>query len=259
MSSREFPLKPTQDLASFIARTTLDTIPDKVVEKSKWLIIDGIGVTLGGYRQIGEKILLFVETLGGEPTSTIMGSGHRISGPLAAYANGAMSHFLDYDDINKNMGGHPTGPVLSAVLAVGELDEAAGEDLLLAYILGIETETKIGRAIIHSLYGSGWHPTAVLGNLGAAAACSKLLHLNTRETLMALGIAVSTSSGIKQNFCTMVIPLHIGQAAKNGVMAAMLAKSGWVADEHILEGDFGFCNLFCGKDTYDLNLSLIHI
>lgn len=245
-------MTPTQELASFIAKTEFGALPDEALEKSKWLIIDGIAVTLGGYRHIGEKILAFVRALGGEPTSTIMGSGHRINAPLAAYANGAMSHFLDYDDLNQTMGGHPTGPVLSAVLAAGELVGATGKQMLLAYILGVETETKIGRAILHNLYGSGWHPTSVLGNFGAAAATSKLLGLNAKQTLMALGIAGSTASGIKQNFGTMIKPLHIGQAAKNGVMAALLAKEGWIADEHILEGNFGICNLFCGKGTYDL-------
>ncbi len=246
-------MDPTEKLAVFVAETRLSDIPPPVLSQCKQPIIDGVAVTLGGYPCIGEKILEFVSELGGRPVSTIVGAGHKTSAPLAAYANGILAHVLDYDDLNENMGGHPTAPVLSAVLAVGETMQATGEQLLLAYILGVETETKIGRALIKTLYGRGWHPTAILGTLGAAAASSKILGLDAEKTLMALGIAGSSASGLKQNFGTPTKSLHIGQAAKNGVLAAMLAQKGWIADRMILEGRFGFCNLFCGPDSYDLS------
>lgn len=246
-------MNPTEKLAAFVAETRLNDIPPAVLEHSRLPIIDGVAVTLGGYPPIGEKILEFISELGGRPVSTIAGTGYKTSAPLAAYANGTLAHVLDYDDLNESMGGHPTAPVLSAALAVGEMVQATGKQLLLAYILGVETETKIGRALIKTLYGRGWHPTAILGTLGAAAACSKLLGLDTEKTLMALGIAGSSAGGLKQNFGTPTKPLHVGQAAKNGVLAAMLAQKDWVADRSILEGHFGFCNLFCGPNSYDLS------
>lgn len=246
-------MNPTERLAAFIAETSFDSVPREVYEKSKWPIIDYLAVTIRGYLDAGQNIVSFVKDLGGDPVSTILGAGYRTNAPLAAYANGTMSHVLDYDDLNENIGGHPTGPVLSALLAVGEMLEATGEELLLAYILGVETETKIGRAVIKTMYDLGWHPTSILGTLGAAAACSKLLGLDAERTLMALGIAGSTAGGLKQNFGTMTKSLHVGQAAKNGVLAAMLAKNGWISDRQILEGHFGFCNLFCGRGKYDLD------
>jgi 2-methylcitrate dehydratase PrpD len=123
----------------------------------------------------------------------------------------------------------------------------------LAYIIGVETETKIGRAMIKTLYGSGWHPTSVLGVMGAAAACGKLLGLNPEQMITALGMAGSFAGGLKQNFGTLTKSLHIGQAAKNGVMASMLSRNGWTAAPDILEGDVGFGNLFCGRGAYDLS------
>ena len=245
-------MNSTESLAAFIAETPLECIPREVLEKSKWSIIDSLAVTLGGYSQIGEKIVAFVEELGSKPVSTIVGAGRKASTPLAAYANGTLSHVLDYDDLNESMGGHPSGPVLAAILAVGEMVNASGEQLLLAYVLGVETETKVGRPLIQTLYRRGWHPTAILGTLGATAACCKLLGLDAEKTLMALGIGGSCASGLKQNFGTLTKPLHVGQAAKNGVLAALLARKGWVADREILEGRFGFCNLFCGPGNYDL-------
>jgi 2-methylcitrate dehydratase PrpD len=79
-----------------------------------------------------------------------------------------------------------------------------------------------------------------------------VIQLNKNQTLMALGIAGSQASALKQNFGTMTKPLHVGQAAKNGVLSALLASRGWTADREILEGHFGFCNLFAARGVYDL-------
>ncbi len=246
-------MNPSERLAAFIAETSADQVPQEVLEKSKWPVLDGLAVTLAGYpHEVGRTMTAFVRELGGNPQATVLADGFRTNAPLAAYAIGALAHAQDYDDLNVNIGGHPTVPVLSALLPVGEMVHATGKEFLLAYILGVETETKLGRAIIKIHYNLGWHPTATLGSLGAAAACSKLLGLNGEKTLMALGIAASGSSGLKQNFGTMTKPLHVGQAAKNGVLAALLARRGWTADRQILEGHFGFCNLFCGAGRYDL-------
>ncbi|MBW2307103.1 MAG: MmgE/PrpD family protein [Deltaproteobacteria bacterium] len=246
-------MNPTEKLAAFVAETTADKVPREVFERSKWPVLDGLAVTLAGHNhEVGRAIVSFVRELGGNPVATVLADGFRTSAPMAAYANGTLSHALDYDDVNVNIGGHPTVPVLSAILAVGEMVKATGQEFLLAYILGVEAETKLGRAIIKVFYNLGWHPTSTLGTLGAAAACSKLLGLDAEKTLMALGIAGSAASGLKQNFGTMTKPLHLGQSAKNGVLAAMLAQRGWTADRRILEGHFGFCNLFCGRDQYDL-------
>ncbi len=246
-------MKPTEFLAEFIAQTSWEDIPDEAIQKSKWPILDGIAVTFGGLpHEVGKTIVAFVKEQGGNPAATILGDGHRTSAPWAAYANGTLAHAIDYDDVNEHLGGHPTAPVLSAALAAGESSGASGKDILLAYILGVEVETKIGLAINKVHYNLGWHPTATLGTFGAAAACCKLMKLNRDQVLMALGMAGSQASAIKQNFGTMTKPLHVGQAAKNGVLSALLASRGWTADREILEGHFGFCNLFAGRGLYDL-------
>lgn len=237
-------MKPTRKIASFIAETTCGDIPDGVSEIGKRLITDGVAVALGGFSEIGEKVGAILKTLGGTGKSTMLGSGFRTNAPMAAFANGTMSHVLDYDDISVTMGGHPTGPVLAAALATGELAGANGAEVMLAYLLGVEVECKIGGVFKRSLYGSAWHPTAILGVFGAAVASSKLLNLNANEITTALGVAASLASGIKRNFGTMTKSLHVGQAAKNGVMAALLAKDGWDANDEILTGKFGLFDAF---------------
>jgi 2-methylcitrate dehydratase PrpD len=246
-------MKPTEFLAEFIAKTSWEDIPAEAVQKSKWPVLDGIAVTFGGLpHEVGKTIVSFVKELGGNPAATILGDGHRTSAPWAAYANGTLAHAIDYDDTNHHLGGHPTAPVLPAALAAGESLGASGKEILLAYILGVEVESKIGLAINRVHYNLGWHPTATLGTFGATAACCKIMKLNQEQVLMALGIAGSQASAIKQNFGTMTKPLHVGQAAKNGVLSALLASRGWTADRQILEGHFGFCNLFAGRGLYDL-------
>jgi 2-methylcitrate dehydratase PrpD len=180
----------------------------------------------------------------GAPVATVLGSGFRASSPDAALANGTMAHALDYDDVTKSMSGHPSVPLVPAVFALGEELSVSGEKVLEAYIVGFEVEAKVGRAVNPSHYEKGWHATSTLGVLGAAAAGAKLLGLSTEKTRMALGIAASQASGVRLNFGSMTKPFHAGNAARGGVMAAMLAGRGFTADREVLEKPLGFCHVF---------------
>ena len=113
-------------------------------------------------------------------------------------------------------------------------------------------ETKLGPAIGEPHYALGWHATSTLGTLGAAAACARLLRLDVERTWMALGIAASLAGGLQQNFGTMTKPLHAGWAARNGVVAAELAASGFTADRCALEGESGFLRAMSGGAEVDL-------
>jgi 2-methylcitrate dehydratase PrpD len=170
-----------------------------------------------------------------------------------------MAHALDFDDVNWSMNGHPTVPLLPAVLALGQEVHASGADVLLAFVLGFEVETKIGLGVNPRHYDLGWHATSTLGTLGAAAASAKLLGLGVEQTRMTLGIAASTAAGLRQNFGTMTKPLHPGQAAMNGVTAAQLARLGWTADANILEAPYGFCQLYAGANQCNLDDIVKHL
>lgn len=243
----------TQHLAAFVQQTHYEALPAVAVERAKQAIIDTIGTTLAGATDpAGDILTRYVTQLGGLPQASILGKGVRTSAPQAALVNGTMAHAYDYDDVNWSMSGHPSVPLLPAILAVGEAQGVSGRALLTAYILGFEVETKIGRGINPLHYQLGWHATATLGVLGAAAAVAKLLALSTEQTAMALGMAASMASGLRQNFGTMTKPFHPGHAAMNGVMAATLAHMGFTADSHILEAPFGFAQLFTGTGDYQL-------
>ena len=246
-------METTKRIAEFIVHTKLDEIPSEAREIAKRAVLDLLGVALAGSRDPLAKIMVaFVKDGGGQPRASVWGRRLKTSSPLAALANGAFGHALDYDDINRSMRGHPTVPVLPATLAVAEEIKASGEKALEAFLVGFEVETKLGAGINPHLFENGWHPTAVLGSMGAAAASAKLLKLPVEKICMALGIAASLASGLRQNFGTMTKPLHAGHAAQNGVVAAQLARRGYTADSAIVEGKLGFAHAFAGPEKYDL-------
>ncbi|HKW91634.1 MAG TPA: MmgE/PrpD family protein, partial [Methylomirabilota bacterium] len=148
-----------------------------------------------------------------------------------------------FDDTNFALMGHPSAPVLAAALAAGELALADGRAVLHAFLLGFEVETTVAEVINPPHYEHGWHATCTLGTLGAAAAAARLLGLDAAQTRHALAVAASQSSGLKENFGTMTKPFHAGHAGRSGVLSALMAREGWTASEHALEGPQGFFNV----------------
>src|SRR4029453_6114916 len=131
-----------------------------------------------------------------------------------------------------------------------ESERLAGRAVLDAYVVGFEIEARLGRLMNPRHYQRGWHCTSTLGTVGAAAAVSRLLELDAGAAGHALAIAASEASGLKENFGTMVKPLHAGLAARNGVLAALLAQSGLSASADAIAGTQGFLAAMCSeRDT----------
>jgi len=118
-------------------------------------------------------------------------------------------------------------------------------------------ECKLALAVNFHHYTKGWHPTATLGTFGAAAACARLMGLDAERTAVALSLAASFASGIKANFGTMAKPMHVGHCARNGLLAARLAQSGFTANtQDVFEHEQGFLDVFNGPGTYDVGRAL---
>lgn len=242
----------TEKLANFIVETDFDSIPPEGIEVVKRVSLDCLGATLAGYdHPMGKIITDFVKESDASPKATVIGAGFKTSPAEAALANGTMAHALDYDDYSLELCGHPSVSLLPAILAIGEDRKISGKKAIEAYVIGFEVESKLGSGINLRHYELGWHATCTLGTMGAAAACCAMLGLDTEKTRMALGIAASEAGGLRQNFGTMTKPFHAGLSARNGVIAALLAEKGFTADRNIMEAEYGFCNLFCGKGQYD--------
>jgi 2-methylcitrate dehydratase PrpD len=203
-------------------------------------LLDTVGVTLAGASQPAACIVQRVIDADGGGPCRVLGTALSASPGNAALANGTAAHALDYDDMCFVSLAHPSAPLVSAALAAAEVAGASGPALLDAYVAGFELEARLGRAMNPRHYQRGWHCTSTLGTIGAAAAASRLLGLDATAAGHALAIAASEASGLKENFGTMVKPLHAGLAARNGVLAAQLAKAGMTASAAAIDGPQGF-------------------
>jgi len=242
----------TKKLAEFVSGLDFEEIPGEAVTSAKGGILDCIGVGLyGSTHSNSKRILSFVKSIGGTPQASVLGSGIKTSSPMAALANGYMAHVTDWDDTMTSMRAHPSATILPAVLALGEILNVSGDKILEGYIVGVEVAAKIGRGI-NPEHSKHWHATGTLGCLGAAAGGAKVLGLDTDETRSALGIAASEAAGLRKNKGTSTKPFHAGNAARGGALAVLLVKEGLRANPDILEGQFGFCNVYCGEEHYNL-------
>ena len=223
-------------------------MPKQAVKTAKLLILNCIGIALAGSTHPIVKILKeYVEDLGGRAQSKVIGLHLKTTCQTAALVNGTLAHVLDYDDVIGRLMLHLTAPVLPAVLAIGEMIEANGKNVLTAFIIGSEMECRLCAGLNPWAHRKGWHTSGIIGALGATAAAGKLLGLDTKELMNAFSIACSEASGIRENFGTMVKPYHIGLASENGVRAVLLAKKDFKGTEKALEGQFGFFNVFVGE------------
>jgi 2-methylcitrate dehydratase PrpD len=245
-----------RELATRALQLSWDDLPEEALHWAKVGVLDTIGVTLAGAREPAAQLAARSLDLAPGP-SVVLGSARRIGALDAALINGTASHALDFDDCNNTMGGHPSAPVVPALLALADERACTGREFMLAYIAGVEVETKIALAVNFHHYQKGWHPTATLGVFGAAAACGKLMGLDAQQLATALAMAASFASGIKANFGTMTKPLHVGHCARNGLLAARLAANGYTANAgSVFEHEQGFLDVFNGPGTYDMQRAL---
>jgi 2-methylcitrate dehydratase PrpD len=230
------PHSATTSFARFITSCTPPASARAVAARA---FLDTIGVALAGVGEPAARIVRRTSATGDEGSCTVLGTALRASAPNAAFANGTAAHALDFDDMCFVSLAHPSAPLVPASLAVAEIVGASGRDLLDAYVAGFEIEGRLGRVMNPRHYQRGWHCTATIGTMGAAAAAARLLRLDAAATEHALAIAASQASGLKENFGTMVKPLHAGLAARNGIVAAQLAAEGMTASRAAIDGPQG--------------------
>jgi len=238
-------------LAEHARAIRLADVPSDALETARQALLDTVGVTLAGAREDCAHILARASAPAAAGAATLFAFPEMISPLDAALINGTAAHALDFDDCSNTMGGHPSAPIVPALFALAEREKASGAAMLEAYVTGFEVETKLGRAVNFTHYEKGWHPTSTLGTFGAAAACARLLDLDQEKFATALAIAASMASGLKANFGTMTKPYHVGHAARNGLLAALLATEGMSANLAALEDGQGFFNVYNGAGNFD--------
>ncbi len=214
-------------------------------------LLNWLGCAVGASRhEAAAAALQAVRLLQPAPQASLLGRTEKVDMASAALINGIASHTFDFDDTHLKTIIHPAGPVASALLALAEHSNASGRALIDALVLGIDVSCRVGSAMYPDHYDRGWHITGSTGTLGAAAACARLLKLDTQQTSMALGIAASQPVGMREQFGSMTKPFHPGAAARAGLMSALLAQQGFTASPRALEAPRGFMQTVSTKNDW---------
>ncbi|HEX2827979.1 MAG TPA: MmgE/PrpD family protein [Burkholderiales bacterium] len=232
---------PTRRLAEFFAAATWDDVPAHVKHEAKRSLVNYFACALGGCRDDAvEATSRVLRRFAGAATSTVIGRGERLDALSAAFVNAASANVFDFDDTHLYTVLHPTAPVAAALFALAEARRMSGRDLLLAFALGVEAECRVGNAVSPGHYRRGWHITSTCGVFGAAAAAGKVLGLDAERFVWALGDASAQAGGLLETLGTMAKSISVGNAARNGLAAAMYAAEGVFGPAEPLAGTYGF-------------------
>ncbi|MFD2239311.1 MmgE/PrpD family protein [Aureimonas populi] len=226
-------------LATFAAETA--SVPDAVRREAIRSIMNGFATGLAG---CGDAATLHAKAVAtrfsARGEASIMGHPERVDILTAAFLNAIAINVHDFDDTHPGTILHPTAPVLPPLLALAETRAVTGAAFLDAFAIGVEVECRIANAVSPGHYRRGWHITATCGVFGAAAASGRILGLDAERMLHALGIASAQASGLVETLGTMAKSVGVGNAARNGLFAALLAENGLKGPALPLEGPRGF-------------------
>lgn len=239
-----------QALAGFVASARFDAIPPAVVHQAKRSLVNILATAFAGCREPAIDRMLAVQSRfspGG--SATLLGRPETTDLSLACLLNGMAANIHDFDDTHPPTIIHPSAPVAPAVIALAQERPMAGAELLRAFAVGAEITCRIGNAVMPSHYSRGWHITSTCGVFGSATATAAVLGLGPRQIVDALANAAAQSAGMVQTLGTMSKSISVGGAARNGMLAALLAAEGVSGPGDVLTGTRGFIPLH--SDTPD--------
>ncbi len=232
-----------ETLGAFVASSSWDDLGDTVRHQAKRSLLNFVGCALGAADEAPVAAAVGVLAgVSGPPQASLIGRTERFDILNAAFVNAIAGNLFDFDDTHLATVIHPTAPVAPVVLALAESRGASGAALLAALALGMEVECRIGNAVSPAHYARGWHITATCGVFGAAAAAAKLLGLSAERTAHTLGIAASEAAGLVENLTTAAKNIGVGNAARNGLLAALMAEAGYEAAPGAIEGPLGWAH-----------------
>ena len=237
-------------LARFAATLRYDDIPERVLSRTKDLLLDALACALAGYRgEDTEKVLRFVQSLGDSQESSIIG-GARLPLTGATLFNGFLITAVSMCDVYRPTATHFQPVIVSPALAVAERDAGSGRDLLVALVAGLETACRIAAGVDYTAFRSrGWHGPGTIGPFGSAAAVGRLRTFNPARMATAFGLAGSQAAGTFAAWGTPSVKFHQFRGALSGLMAALLAEQEFAATDSFLDAaDGGFYATYCGGE-----------
>ncbi len=247
-------MEETKSLAQKCQDLDYSALSENVIDKAKYLILDYIGVaSRGSLSDSSHPVYKMVAGLDkSRDGAVIIGTNIRVNPPYAALANGTAAHSLELDDVVNTASLHPAVAIMTSALAAAHINGCSGRELIEAIVAGYEVTIKLGISLDPSAhYAQGFHPTGTCGTMGSAITAAKILKLEQKGMMNALGIAGSQAAGSMEFLSEGAFTkrLHAGWAAHSGIIAALLAKKGFTGPGTILEGRFGFLHAYSPKSN----------
>jgi len=241
---------PLSEIAQWVAGRA-SSWPVEAYSVAEDALIDTVACMVVGAKQPAILRLFGLVSEWGDGPATVVGTPRKLSSPWAALVNGAGAHALDYDDNFDPAKAHASAVLIPALLAVGEQEDLTIEALLDAYIVGLQTMGHVGQAVNPFHRNRGWHATATVGTIGAAAGCARLLQLSAEQTAHCVSMSTSRAGGFMSQFGTDTKPLHAGFAASGAAQSALMARAGMTAGTLTLDGPHSLRTLMVGQDVED--------
>ena len=240
----------SQVLAGFAAHFRYEDIPVAIRERAKHLMLDVVGTGLAAtHFEFAHRAHAAAVELGGPGEVPVLGFGTKLPLRDAVMINALLMHGLDYDDTHLPGAIHATTSVFPCALGVAAHLGRSGRALLAAYVLGVETSTRLAAAAKGGFHQVGFHPTGLVGAFGCAFSAGHLYALSAAQHATAQGIALSVASGslefLEDGAWTK--RLHPGWAGAGGITAATLARHGFVGAARPYEGRFGLYSSYLGR------------
>lgn len=236
-------------LAEFAVGLTYGRIPPEVIERAKDCVIDTVAACVfGSQLPWTQTVIEFAKRNSAAGGCSVFGTPVKVRAPFACLANGASAHAFELDClVEPSVGIHPSAALAVPGLAPAQGRKLDGRKLLSAIVAGYEVLYRIGHAANHAIEKNGFHSPGVVGPFGTAVVIGRLFDIDAKQMANAFGIAGSLSSGLMEFSMTggMVKRLHLGRAAEGGFMAAVLARDGYTGPDGVLDGKFGFLNVYC--------------
>ena len=243
----------TNALVDYAQNLKYEDIPPEVLERTKHMLLDFLGVAYGGLRTgessgpVIDGVLDLASGAAGE--SAVLGRHERLPAHYAALLNATFAHSMDFDDTHRDAVIHIGTPLFATLLALADEHEVSGRDFLTAAVIGYDVTGKVGKAHGGSMHARGFHPTTTTGIFGCSAAGARLLGYSARQTANALGLNVSQSAGSTQFLenGSWNKRFHTGLAAHNAVMSLVMARHDYLGATSPIEGSRGYFALYAGE------------
>jgi len=249
----------SETLAQFVHQLRFEDIPEAVRERVKDLMLDAVGIAFASTTfEFADKALAGLSFFGSGPRAVI-GMPARLGVRDAAIMNGVLIHGLDYDDTHLEGVVHASASCFSCALGVAAEVDASGQDLITAYVAGLEAIARIGMVARGALHLNGLHPTGTIAAFASALIAGKLMNLDAEQLVMAQGNALSTSAASSRQYSregAWTKRLHPGWGAAAGITAAAMARGGFVGPREVYEGEYSLYRTLTGTRYDDCDLSL---